>query len=294
MTASLILGLISVLQLMASIRLFYLALNQEASERVRQRLTAGQVTPVVEKPGWARLDRAFIRAGLGHPTERVGLALTLYALVVLIGYGLGGSIGAGCAFLGVPLMLRLFVSWRYRVRVRRMIEQLPQLLDHSVRSLKSGRTLSDAVLYGIAAADQPLKDGMSRIERNVQLGVSLPDAARDFAELYESDEFHLFALGLRVNHRYGGNASELMENLIRLIREREQAGRQLRAMTGETRMTALVLGLLPVGMAGYFMVVNPDYLLHMWNDGSGRIMLSMAFGLQLLGCLMLWRMLRSI
>lgn len=53
MTASLILGLISVLQLMASIRLFYLALNQEASERVRQRLTAGQVAPVVEKPGWA-------------------------------------------------------------------------------------------------------------------------------------------------------------------------------------------------------------------------------------------------
>lgn len=100
----------------------------------------------------------------------MGLALTLYALVVLIGYGLGGGIGAVCALLGVPLMLRLFVSWRYRVRVRRMIEQLPQLLDHSVRSLKSGRTLSDAVLYGIAAADQPLKDGMSRIERNVQLG----------------------------------------------------------------------------------------------------------------------------
>ncbi|GAO94619.1 hypothetical protein PSA5_17900 [Pseudomonas syringae pv. actinidiae] len=135
---------------------------------------------------------------------------------------------------------------------------------------------------------------MSRIELNVQLGVSLPDAVRDFAELYERDEFHLFALGLRVNHRYGGNASELMENLIKLIRDREQAGRQLRAMTGETRMTAIVLGLLPVSMAGYFLAVNPDYLLHMWNDGSGQIMLSMAFGLQVLGCLMLWRMLRSI
>ncbi|WP_236471447.1 type II secretion system F family protein, partial [Pseudomonas syringae] len=115
-----------------------------------------------------------------------------------------------------------------------------------------------------------------------------------FAELYERDEFHLFALGLRVNHRYGGNASELMENLIKLIRDREQAGRQLRAMTGETRMTAIVLGLLPVSMAGYFLAVNPDYLLQMWSDDSGRIMLSMAFGLQMLGCLMLWRMLRSI
>ncbi|KOP52360.1 type II secretion system protein F [Pseudomonas coronafaciens pv. porri] len=294
MTASLVLGVISLLLLIASVRMFYLALNQDAKERVRRRLTAGQIEPVVEKPGWARLDRAFIRAGLGLPTERMGLALTLYALLILIGYAMADGISVGCALVGVPLGLRLFVSWRSRVRVRRMIEQLPQLLDHSVRSLKSGRTLADAVLFGIAAANQPLKEGMSRIERNVQLGVSLPDAARDFAELYESDEFHLFALGLRVNHRYGGNASELMENLIRLIRDREQASRQLRAMTGETRMTALVLGLLPVGMAGYFMAVNPAYLMHMWNDGSGRILLSMAFALQLLGCLMLWRMLRSI
>ncbi len=56
----------------------------------------------------------------------------------------------------------------------------------------------------------------------------------------------------------------------------------------------LVLALLPVGMAGYFLTVNPSYLLHMWNDDSGKIMLSMAFVLQATGCVVLWRMLRSI
>ena len=111
---------------------------------------------------------------------------------------------------------------------------------------------------------------MGRVQRNVQLGVSLPDAASDFAELYDKDELRLFALGLKVNHRYGGNASELLENLIKLIREREQAARQLSAMTGETRMTALVLALLPVTVAGYFLIANPKYLMSMWNDGSGQ------------------------
>lgn len=294
MSASLVLGLISLVLFIASIRMFYLALNQGASERVRQRLMAGQVQPVAEKTGWSYLDRAFLRAGLGQPTKRMGLALSLYALLILIGYATAGVVGALSVLLAVPLTLRVFVSWRYEVRVRRMIQQLPQLLDHTVRSLKSGRTLADAVLHGIDATDQPLKDGMSRIERNVQLGVSLPDAARDFAELYERDEFHLFAIGLRVNHRYGGNASELMENLIKLIRDREQAGRQLRAMTGETRMTAVVLALLPISMAGYFLAVNPNYLLHMWDDESGKIMLSAAFALQATGCVVLWRMLRSI
>ncbi|WP_430735881.1 type II secretion system F family protein, partial [Pseudomonas viridiflava] len=115
------------------------------------------------------------------------LVLMTWAGMILVGYLMLGWFGAATGLIGMPLMLRLFVSWRYHKRVRRMVEQLPQLLDHTVRSLKSGRTLADAVLYGIEAADQPLRDGMSRIERNVQLGVGLPDAARDFAELYERD-----------------------------------------------------------------------------------------------------------
>lgn len=175
-----------------------------------------------------------------------------------------------------------------------MIEQLPPLLDHTVRSLKSGRTLADAVLGAINAAEDPLKNALGRVQRNVQLGISLPDATSDFAELYDKDELRLFALGLKVNHRYGGNASELLENLIKMIREREQAARQLSAMTGETRVTAVVLAAMPVALAGYFLISNPTYLLAMWNDGSGQTMLIAALGFQVIGCVALWRMLRSL
>jgi tight adherence protein B len=258
------------------------------------RLVEGQPEVETEKPGWERLNRAFLRAGLDLPAKGLSVGLSIWVLCILMGMVINGWVGAVLGVLVPPLVLRMFISWRYRKRVARMIEQLPQMLDHTVRSLKSGRTLSDAVLNGIEAANQPLKGGMSRIQRNVQLGVSLPDATRDFAELYERDEFRLFAMGLKVNHRYGGNASELLENLIRLIREREQGVRQLKAMTGETRMTAVVLALLPVGMAGYFLITNPNYLMHMWNDPSGQMMLLVAFTMQILGCLALWRMLRSI
>ena len=104
----------------------------------------------------------------------------------------------------------------------------------------------------------------------------------------------MFALGLKVNHRYGGNASELLENLIVLIREREQGARKLRAMTGETRMTAVVLGLLPVFVVGFFMVTNPNYMLKMWEDGGGQQMLLTALAMQVIGSVALWRMVRSV
>lgn len=294
MNAALLLGLIFLLFLAAGVYLFRLSLSRSASEKIMLRLVEGQPEVETEKPGWERLNRAFLRAGLDLPAKGLSIGLSVWGLCILIGMVTDSWVGAALGVLMPPLVLRMFISWRYRKRVARMIEQLPQMLDHTVRSLKSGRTLSDAVLNGIEAANQPLKSGMSRIQRNVQLGVSLPDATRDFAELYERDEFRLFAMGLKVNHRYGGNASELLENLIRLIREREQGVRQLKAMTGETRMTAVVLALLPVGMAGYFLITNPNYLMHMWDDPSGQMMLLVAFTMQVLGCLALWRMLRSI
>ncbi|MDR9861818.1 type II secretion system F family protein [Pseudomonas baetica] len=294
MLKALLLYLLSLALFGQSMRLFYKAWRMSGVTRVMERLNQGQPQDVSPKPVWASLERAFLRAGLGRPTERLGAWILLWLFAVVLSLALAGWIGVLVMLVLPPVAVRLYVSWRYQRRLRRMIEQLPQLLDHTVRSLKSGRTLADAVLGGIEASEYPLKDAMGRVQRNVQLGVSLPDAVADLAELYERDEFRLFALGLKVNHRYGGNASELLENLIKMIRERDQASRQLSAMTGETRLTAWVLGLLPIIMAGYFLVANPIYLVAMWHDPSGQRMLATAFGMQVVGSLLLWRMLRSL
>ncbi len=294
MMGPVILIAICLLLLGLSIRLFLHGVHKTANERVLNRLAAGQPQTAVAKPTWAPLERMFLQAGLGRPSERFGLWLTLWTVALLLGYLLADWFGLLTALLAPPLALRLYIAWLYRSRLKRMIEQLPQLLDHTVRSLKSGRTLSDAVLGSIESSEDPLKSAMGRVQRNVQLGVNLPDAVSDFAELYEQDELRMFALGLKVNHRYGGNASELLENLIKLIRERDQGARQLRALTGETRMTAWVLGSLPVLLVSYFMLTNPGYMLVMWNDPAGHTMLIVAVLLQVAGSLLLWRMLRSV
>lgn len=289
-----VLILICVILIGLSIRMFQNGIRKAETDRVLERLAEGQPLLSEERGTWTGLERMFQRAGLGKPTDSLGLWLTCWGLGVFLGYMVADWIGL-LAMMVIPLVaLRLYIAWRYQRRLQRMIEQLPQMLDHTVRSLKSGRTLADAVLGAIEATDEPLKHAMSRIQRNVQLGVSLPEAASDFAEFYEQDEFRLFALGLKVNHRYGGNASELLENLIRMIREREQGARQLRAMTGETRITALVLAGMPIALVGYFMAMNPEYLMTMWDDGTGRYMLFIALAMQVLGCLTMWRMLRSI
>ncbi|QBF25002.1 type II secretion system F family protein [Pseudomonas tructae] len=289
-----VLGLVCLALLGVSAGLFYSGMRKSGEERVLQRLGQIQDSPVLSPAGRDWLERRLQRAGIERGKDVLLVWMLGSALIALLGGRLlGWAAGLGLLLLA-PVLTWLYLGWRYRRRVQRMIEQLPVLLDHSVRSLKAGRTLSDAVLGAIDAARDPLHGALQRVRRNVQMGISLDDAMSDLAELYEQDELRLFALGLRINHRYGGNASELLENLIKLIREREQGSRQLRAMTGETRMTATVLGLLPVGMAGYFLISNPNYLLAMWQDSNGQFLLLGAFVLQMVGCLVLWRMLRSI
>nr|WP_218178495.1 type II secretion system F family protein [Pseudomonas putida] len=269
-------------------------LYKRQEERILQRL--GRAFSIVRN-GTARrewLDALLQRAGLGAIDFEPQRWLLAWLAVVLLALIVAGWVAALMLLVGLPTLAYLILSWQSRRRMRQIVDQLPSLLDYSVRSLKAGRTLNDAVLGGIDSSRDPLRSAMARVRRNVQLGVALEDAVSELAELHQQDELRLFALGLRINQRYGGNASELMENLIKLIREREQGARQLKAMTGETRITAIILGSLPLAMVGYFMMANPHYLLAMWRDSSGQMMLLLAFALQVLGCLVLWRMMRSL
>ncbi|MDO7904277.1 type II secretion system F family protein [Pseudomonas sp. K1(2024)] len=266
---------------------------KRGEERALRRLgRAWQAQSGATRRDW--LEPMLQRAGLGAAEWPVRRILLLWLGLVLLAALMIGWQVALLLLLGLPLAGYLYLGWRARRRMRQLIEQLPGLLDASVRSLKAGRTLSDAVLGGIEGTREPLHSTLSKVRRSVQLGVPLDDALSELAELYDQDELRLFALGLRINQRHGGNASELMENLIRMIREREQGIRQLKAMTGETRVTAWVLGALPLFMVGYFLVVNPAYLMQLWHDTSGQMMLLLAFALQTLGCVVLWRMMRSL
>ena len=274
-----LLAVASLLLVGLALLLLGLGLRARNNEQVVRRLVPGQAPDDISsaRPGTQHwLVRRMRRAGIVHMRPWLaGAALVMLALAV----PLGRLLNVFGVLLAVLLVLALFnglLGLLYR------------------RSLQAGRTLGDALEQAVAAADDPLRAVFARASSHVQLGISLPEALQDIAELYEVEELHILALGVAVNYRYGGNTTELLDNIIKVIHEREKIGRQLRAMTGETRFSALVLAVLPLGLGMYILASNPGYLMAMWTDGFGRTLLLASLGLQAVGCVALWRMLKSV
>ncbi len=267
-------------------------LREGASEKVIERLNGVYVG--AEKKNIGFVQRELLRSGFNLSFGQFVFLFIIWFLLLALSFVVGGGVLLLIVAISSVILMRLYLMIRLRRRLQRMISQLPQLLDHMIRSLKSGRTLGDGLLLAIENSQDPLRGALLRTRNNIQRGVSLPDAVDDFANLYDQDEFHMLALSIAVNNRYGGNASEVLSNLIELIRDREHASRQLRALTGETRLSAVVLGGLPIAMAGYMFLTSPELLLGMWEQSSGQMVLLIAFALQLIGSVALWRMMRSI
>lgn len=226
--------------------------------------------------------------------SKIVALLAATALLAFIASFFFDLIGAVFVFVCMPVVVCLVIKFRYQKRVARMVEQLPMFLDRSVRGLMSGRTLGNAIIFAMENVPAPLGDAFIKTRREVDNGVPIQDAVTDFAEFYKRDEFRILALGLRVNAQYGGNSSELLKSLVVLIRDKDKMVRSLRAMTGETRLSAVVLASMPAGLATYLMLTNPGFFMGLWEDSLGKILLFVAFGLQILGSAIMWRMLRSI
>lgn len=239
-------------------------------------------------------DRWLWRGGIRLTLPRVAAGIGGFILIVAAAWHGGGSIAGLVTLLSLTMGIVLFPHIQYRRRAAAMVAQIPLFLDQVVRGLATGRNLDGALRMATEETREPLQEVMVRVQQAVDLGEDIGSALRDAAQLYDLKELHFVAMAVHIAHGYGSSPKEMLESASRLVRHREQAQRELRAMTGETRISAWLLSILPSALAMYMVAVNPGYIGAMWNDPTGRIILLMALGLQATGILVLWRMVKSI
>ncbi|MCB5187297.1 type II secretion system F family protein [Methylobacillus caricis] len=195
----------------------------------------------------------------------------------------------------IGLILLVVVPYiRLRRRRRAIVSQLPLFIDQVSRALSAGKSIEGAVRSVAEDMEMPLRGLLDRVIRATDLGVSFAEAIQKSAELHGIKELGLIALAVRISSNYGSSPQALLKNVVHMIRQREQAERELAAMTGETKITAWVLSLVPLLIVVYMYVSNPGYIDMMLSDATGALVFKVALLMQALGVIIFWRMMKSI
>ncbi|CAN7605955.1 type II secretion system F family protein [Variovorax paradoxus] len=226
--------------------------------------------------------------------EPRAIVLGLVAIVVLA--ALAGLFGGWIAALSALILLALLAVFAIWLRLqkfrRKLVSQLPGYIDAMVRLITIGNSTQAAFQLAIATTEAPLRGHLERSASLVRAGMDLDRALHQTASSVRIDEMFLLASILGLGVRYGGRADLLLERVGNFMRDREQAEHELVAMSSETRLSAWVLGLLPVGVGAFLIMTNPGYFVGMWNDGTGRLLIFSSAGLQLVGAALLYRLAR--
>ncbi|MGJ7528234.1 type II secretion system F family protein [Variovorax sp. GB1P17] len=222
------------------------------------------------------------------------LALGIVAIVVLTAIAASfGGWPAAIASLLLLLLAAAFALWLRLQKFRRqLVSQLPAFIDAMVRLITIGNSTQASFQLAIASSRAPLRGYLDRAGGLVRAGVDLDRALHQMASRVRVEEMFLLASILGLGVRYGGRADLLLERVGNFMRDREQAEHELTALSAETRLSAWILGLLPVCVGAVIITLNPAYFLRMWHDSSGQYMVFGAVALQITGAIMLYRLAR--
>lgn len=238
---------------------------------------AVQITEdLAERRGFlTRLEGTLERADLplrgGEALTAAGAITLGFALLGLLLLGsLPGMLIFGVAGGLVPGFLVRFKASR---RQKAFMSQLPDTLNLLSSTLKAGYSFLQGVEAVSQEIDDPMGSELRRIVTEAQLGRPLEDAMDASAERMDSPDFAWAVMAVKIQREVGGNLSELLLTVSETMTERERLRRDVATLTAEGKMSAIVLGLLPILLGMAMWAINPEYINTLFTDGLGKVLL---------------------
>lgn len=179
--------------------------------------------------------------------------------------------GTGTAF--VPLAYANFARNR---RLKRFADQLPYLLDLLRSALESGHTLLRALQIAAPDLPQPMASEIGLVIEQVEVGASVPDALEAMYRREPDESLGFLAVAVRLQTQVGTSLAEVLQHVSESVRSRQRLSQQIGALTAQTRMSAIIVSLLPVLLLGFFGATRPEYVAPLFHDPTGIRLMKIA------------------
>jgi tight adherence protein B len=258
----------------------------------------GIADDVVETDGAVRktpvadaLNRALAQRGVGADLQtqlaRADLKVTVgefMAATVILVVAAGGIsyvlrrdiLLSAVACLVAFFAPRIYVSVLRGRRLRAFTDQLGDTIQLMVNGIRAGYSILQAMEAVSQEMGPPVSDEFARVVREQQLGLTLEHALDNLLRRVPSDDLDMLITAINVQREVGGNLAEVLDSIAFTIRERVRIKGELRAMTGQSRISGYMVGLVPVFLAVFLYLINPTYMGQMVDHVCGYVMLACA------------------
>lgn len=214
-------------------------------------------------------------------SEYVIIAIVAFALVALLVTVISGlwPVGLGFGIIAV-LVLEYWVSSRAKKRLALFNKQLPLALESMSVSLKSGFGVMEAVATVVREMDAPVSTEFQRVIDEARVGGSFESGLASMVERIDSQDLRIVARALEIHRKIGGDLAEILDQVAKTMREREELRGHIEALTAQQRFGGMVVGLLPIWVAGVFLVFDPSFISPLWQETAGRILLAVLVAME--------------
>jgi len=223
---------------------------------------------------------------LAQKLAGAGIALTASEWVLMhagiaivsgfVGFVLGGPVAMVVLLLVGALLPAGVLKLKHSRRMSAFGAQLPETLTLIAGSLSAGMSMPQAVDTVVREGHEPMASELRRALVEQRLGIPIEDALDGVADRMCSEDFAWVVMAIRIQHDVGGNLSEVLGTVADTLREREYLKRQVRTLSAEGRLSAWILGALPVVMFLYMLMANREFIRPLYTQALGWAMLGAA------------------
>jgi|KBSSwiStaDraftv2_1062776.scaffolds.fasta_scaffold137292_2 tight adherence protein B len=245
-------------------------------QRRRQILKTLRTQEKQQKKARLNIVSRLQQAGLGDSVKGFWIASAILSAVVVIivvvlrqPWWAALLLGAG-AGLGLPRWVVGFLATR---RMKQFTAHFPDAMDIIVRGIRSGLPVHDCLRVIAKETSEPLAGEFRRLVDNLGVGLSMDQSLDRMYESMPTAEVRFFAIVLAIQQRTGGNLAEALGNLSTVIRARKMMREKIKAMAGEAVASACIIGVLPPGVVALIGVTSPSYMVPLFTDPRGQLLL---------------------
>jgi tight adherence protein B len=251
------------------------------------------LNPILRTSWGQQRTKEWQLAGFGNKGSRCLMVLALFVSIGgFAGYFLAGRLLAAAFGLLLPLLPFRLIQSRAKVHSNLLREQVPSALGSMAAGLSAGLSLPQAVEFAMQELPTPIAASLAAVHWKIELGHPTDEVLRGWPEGQEFESLSLAVDGILLQRRMGGNLVSILRNTASLARERSELEREVKAVTAQGRLSGWVIGALVPISAGLLLATNPRYIDILFNTIIGQALLVVALGLQLIGWLVISRLIR--